>query len=275
MPELPEVLTITKDLNEHLKGSTITNIKITDKYKVFPNNAAFVNTVKGKKIKEVTHIAKNIVFELKDQFIVFHLAMTGRLLLRDRVNKTDKWIKIVFYIDNGRKESVLTFTDMRTFGKVKLYSEEGIKELKKRYGPEPIDDSAEFDVFFENVRSKRSNIKNVLLDQSKVSGLGNIYVTDTLFLAKVHPKTHTSDIDRSTAKILWDSAKKILNEGILHRGSTLPDRMYVDIFGKEGSHQDHFRVYLRDNCPDCDTKIEYIKLNSRGTYFCPSCQVLP
>jgi formamidopyrimidine-DNA glycosylase len=275
MPELPEVFTITKDLNDHLKGSTITDVRIDADYNIFPDDDTFISSTKGKKIKKVSRLAKNIVFELNDVNVVFHLAMTGRLLLRSKEDNSDKWVKVVFYMSKGSKTYILTFTDMRTFGKAQIYNKKEIQELKNKYGPEPIDNSIKLDDFYKSIKSKRSNIKNVLLDQSRVSGLGNIYVTDTLFLAKIHPKTHTDNIDMNMAKSLWEAANTILSEGIEHRGSTLPDRMYVDIFGNEGSHQKYFRVYSKDNCPECETKIEYIKLNGRGTYYCPTCQKLP
>lgn len=270
MPELPEVYTISKDLDKHVTGHVIKDVSISKGYKVFPDNNVFKSAVIDKRINKVGRIAKNIIMELEGSSIGFHLAMTGRLFLRNS-NGKDKWVKVVFHIADGNQDKELRFTDMRMFGKVKLYDQNGISLLKGKYGPEPISDDG-FEHFFNNIKKKRTNIKNFLLDQSLVSGLGNIYATDALFIAKIHPETPTQSISRNTAKRLWNAAGKILNEGISHRGSTLPDRMYVDIFGNEGSHQDYFRVYMKENCPVCGSNIEYIKLNGRGTYFCPVCQ---
>jgi formamidopyrimidine-DNA glycosylase len=122
------------------------------------------------------------------------------------------------------------------------------------------------------LRSKNTIIKTALLEQSIVAGLGNIYATDALWLAKIHPETKTQSLMPEQVQILLNSAKEILLEGIKHRGSTLPDEAYVDIFGKPGSHQNYFRIYGKTYCPDCKTKVEYKKLNGRGTYFCPKCQ---
>ena len=113
-----------------------------------------------------------------------------------------------------------------------------------------------------------------MLDQAVVSGLGNIYATDALFLSKINPKTPSSAFSLTMAETLLKNARAILLEGIAHRGSTLDDKMYVDVFGKAGTHQKYFRIYGKANCPNCKSKAEYVKINGRGTYYCPICQPL-
>jgi formamidopyrimidine-DNA glycosylase len=274
MPELPEVHTISSDLDKHLSGFKIIDVEITPKYNAVPDNKTFVKAVRGKKIKKVSRVAKNILIELdSDGYVVFHLAMTGRLLLRLNKQNEDKWVKILFTVKKGEKVRYLKFTDMRTFGKAELLDMEGVKKLINKYGPEPLNENITPEEFMKIIRSKRTNIKNALLDQQLMSGLGNIYANDTLFIARVHPETKTSDITPDLAQRLLSAAQEILQEGIKNRGSTLPDKMYMDIFGKPGKQQDNFRVYMRETCPNCSEKIEFIKLNGRGTYFCPTCQV--
>jgi formamidopyrimidine-DNA glycosylase len=151
-------------------------------------------------------------------------------------------------------------------------SSKEVSLLKEKYGPDLIIDKITPEQFLQRLKLKKTAVKNALLEQSLVAGLGNIYVTDALWLSKIHPTTRTTDLALNHAKILLKSAVDILTEGIKHRGSTLADKAYVDVFGRIGNHQNYFRIYGKTNCPACRNKIVYVKLNGRGTYFCPSCQ---
>lgn len=264
MPEFPEVYTITNDLKKNIAGFEIKNVTLNPKYNL-PN-------VRNKKITSVKQIAKNIVLELdSDEYLVFHLAMTGRILLRKDRNINDKWVKVTLEITKNDLTYYLKFTDMREFGKVKLLEKSQLSILSEKYGPTPFDNLSS-KKFLEILKSKNSNIKNVLLDQKIISGVGNIYATDALFLSKIDPKLSTKLLTQEKATKLLENLRLVLKEGIKNRGSTLPDGMYVDIFGKPGSQQKHFKIYMRNVCPVCNEKIEYFKLNGRGTYWCPKCQ---
>lgn len=275
MPELPEVQTISNDLKNTLTGYTIKDVVIANKYTVYPSKDVFLEKVKGKAIKNVHRKAKNILITLEnDTYIAIHLAMTGRVLIRNPENREDKWIKVLFIVNKEQDIKHLRFSDVRMFGKVKFIEQSELVELYEKYGPEPIQEDLTAEEFLKQVKSKRTNIKNALLDQSIISGLGNIYATDALFIAGIHPMTPTSKLTSEDGKKLFEASKNILLEGIEHRGSTLEDKMYVDVFGKEGSHQKYFRIYNKKTCPNCNHKVEVIKINGRGTYFCPSCQHL-
>jgi formamidopyrimidine-DNA glycosylase len=200
--------------------------------------------------------------------------MTGRVLIRDPKEKKDKWVKVLLQIKKDDDVKHLRFADMRMFGRAELMSPESFVKLAEKYGPEPLDAKVGPQEFLDLLQSKRSNIKNVLLDQKIISGLGNIYATDALFIAKVHPETQTEDLTPEIAKKLLNAARSILEEGIKNRGATLPDRMYVDAFGKSGKQQKYFRIYMKEICPECETKVVFKKIAGRGTYFCPECQVL-
>lgn len=275
MPEFPEVHTISQDLKKNIVGFTIKNIQISKYYKLPSNIKLDLKKLIGKEIQDVDNIAKNIVIKLdENNFLVFHLAMTGRILLREPSSKSDNWVKVVLELHKSKSIKHLRFTDMRQFGKVSVLSEKNLDALASKYGLMPLDTSVSPENLLIAIKSKRTNIKNVLLDQNIISGLGNIYATDALFLAKINPKTTTQDITLESAEKLLKSIREILNEGIKNRGSTLPDKMYVDIFGEPGSQQDHFKIYLKNICDVCNSKVEFIKINGRGTYFCPSCQPL-
>lgn len=274
MPELPEVHTITHDLKKFVRGNVISFVEIRSGYKVLPGNKKFVDAVAGNKISGIRRIAKNIVMELEEgNAVLVHLAMTGRLLLRQPGFRDDKWERVVFGLA-GEKEYELRFCDMRTFGKIELLDAEGLQMLEKKYGPEPLNENLSASDFYNALISKNTNIKNALLDQKIISGMGNIYANDALWMAKIHPETRTADLTESMAERLLDSSREILTEAIKNRGSTLGDRMYIDLLGREGSHQEHFRIYSREVCPECGFTVEFMKLNGRGTFFCPGCQQL-
>lgn len=275
MPELPEVHTISQDLNKHTVGYEITNIKISENYKIPNDVKKRLKLIIGKKITGSERIAKNIALKLSNgEYLVLHLAMTGRILLRSKKEEKDNWVKIVFELSKDDTTKYLKFCDMRQFGKVRVLNEEEIRVFSKKYGLDIVKDKIYPQTFLDTLKSKKTNIKNALMDQNIISGMGNIYVTDALFLAKINPKSSTQSLDLSNAKNLLESSIAIVNEGIKNRGSTLPDKMYVDIFGESGNHQNYFRIYGKKICPVCQSKVTFEKINGRGTYFCPTCQPL-
>lgn len=272
MPELPEVHTITTDLESILKNALITSIVITSTYSVEPSNEHFVSVVSGSKILTFERVAKNIIIKLdSNHSILIHLAMTGKLLIRKPKHLPDPHLRTLFNLVKNNKEVQLRFCDMRMFGRVKLLTNVEYTELRHKYGPEPIDENLSVADFYKALKSKKTNIKNVLLDQSIIAGLGNVYATDALWLAKIHPETNTQTITLEQATELLQASRDILNEGIKNRGISMSD--YVDAFGRKGNQQNYFRIYQQDRCFRCAAKSEFITLNGRGTYFCPLCQI--
>jgi len=275
MPELPEVTTISNQLKKELTGKVISSVSVNVGYKVHPSNEEFLKWVTRSTIEDVGRIAKVIVIIVGKsdarRYISIHLAMTGRLRFwrslpnQESPQTGDSLVEMRF--EGGTS---LVFTDVRRFGYVKLLNEGELKVLKAKYGPDPL--SVDLKSFSKNIRSRRTNIKNALLDQSLISGIGNIYANDALFMAKIHPKVSTGDLTIQQFNNLLSSIRQILYEGIEHRGSTLGDLMYTDIYGFYGEHQNYFRIYGKSFCSICKSKLEFMVLNSRGTYFCPVCQ---
>ncbi len=286
MPELPEVETISKDLNKELAGKTIKKALVAKDYKTFPEPKEFIKLLVNSKIKEVTRIAKVIVFifENKEEKLTFHLAMTGRVLLHNshndslgedafsKVSHKEKHIKVCLQFEDS---SFLTFSDVRMFGYAKIINLEESEKLEKKYGPTPFHKDLTPEKLLVILKSRKTQIKRALLEQDLISGLGNIYANDSLWLSQIHPERITHSITLEEAEKLLLAMKQILTEGIAHRGSTLDDKMYVDIYGKEGSHQNHFRAYGKAQvpCARCGTKINAIVVAQRSTFFCPKCQV--
>lgn len=277
MPELPEVETITKQLKKALEGKTILKANISYGYKTFPQENIFINTLKDCKIRTVSRVAKVIVIKLskggleEDVYLAFHLAMTGRLLYRNHMDKSDSHLRVLLEFDDGTE---LRFTDARMFGYCKVLNEKDLLTLKGRYGPTPFNTSLNGKRFLELLKGSKTVVKKALLDQEIVSGIGNIYANDSLWVSQIHPETPTALLSLEQASKLLNALKEILREGILHKGSTLDDLMYVDIYGNAGEHQKYFRVYGKTNqaCKRCKTKIKAIYITGRSTFFCPTCQ---
>jgi len=275
MPELPEVFTISQDLKKNIVGFEIRSIQFSSYYRVPDDIKKSLNKLIGKKILDVDRVAKNIVLKLsKDDYIIFHLAMTGRLLLRNCRDKNDNWVKLVLIICKGDEIKELRFCDMRQFGKVLVVNKENLNKIISKYGLSALEEKTSAEDLLYNLKSRRTNIKNALMDQKIISGLGNIYATEALFLSKINPKLPTRNFTLEMSTKLLNSIRQELKEAIKNRGATLPDKMYVDIFGKPGHQQDYFKIYLKKVCDVCGSKVEFEKINGRGTYFCPICQPL-
>jgi formamidopyrimidine-DNA glycosylase len=268
VPELPEVHTITSDLKKTVLGFNIVSLNAQAGYKI----SGEPSLVKDSEIRDIRRVAKNILVETDEYTVLIHLAMTGRVLLLDKQEKGTNWVRAVFYLQKNAINKVMVFSDMRMFGKVAVLDKSEVEKLTQKYGPEPINTDLDTKTFLEVLKQKNTIIKNALLDQSIVAGLGNIYATEALFLSGIHPETPTKDIDYQSAEKLLTAARSVLNEGIEKRGSTLPDKMYVDIFGRPGKYQESFKIYMKSKCPTCFSEVQHIKIQGRGTYFCPECQ---
>lgn len=276
MPELPEVTTITNQLKKELTGKTVVSVFVNPGYNVYPSSEGVVENVSGAKVCDVFRVAKVIVIKIKkdleEKYVAIHLAMTGRIKFLESKNVFQNISQDVSHllVMNFDNKSQIVFTDQRRFGYVKLLSGVEFEELKNKYGP----DSLEVNVteFEKKVKSKNMNIKKALLDQELISGIGNIYANEALFISRIHPETKTRNLTTQQLNTLLIAIKQILKEGIKYKGSTLNDLMYTDIYGNYGEYQKHFKIYNKNRCLLCKTRIKFMSLNGRGTYFCPSCQ---
>jgi formamidopyrimidine-DNA glycosylase len=268
MPELPEVLTIKKDLHKEIVGKEVIKVVPNAGYVLTPSKEHFKNYVVGAKVIDVTNVAKLIVIKLSSDFyIATHLNMTGRLLY----NAKDPYVKITLHFSDGSK---LNYSSVRMFGYFEVWNDEKLSEYSKKYGKEALDKSLTVEEFEEKMKKRNTYIKTNLLDQKLVSGIGNIYANDALYLSKIHPKTKSYDLSAPDYQVLLGNVRLLLNEGLEHRGSSI-DR-YTDLYGKPGTHQNHFRVYGKrkgEPCKNCKTPITFEKIQERGTFYCPTCQV--
>lgn len=289
MPELPEVETIRVGLASRLVGQIITAVEVLWPKSLSPANA--VSTIVGQTITGLDRRAKVLIIVLSgNQSLLIHLKMTGQLVLVEQsgarragghptasmaADLPDRSTRVVFTLSSGDK---LFFNDQRKFGWIQVLPSAEIDDhaLVGRLGPEPL--SADFKLAdFAGVLKRRakSPIKAVILDQSTVSGIGNIYADESLHLAKIHPAIKAGDLKPAQVKRLFEAIKVIIATGVEHGGTSFAH--YVNALGGKGDYLDHARVFNRTGqpCPVCGTPIQKIRVAGRGTHICPQCQKAP
>ena len=286
MPELPEVETVKRGLSDLVIGKTVSNVTF-DWPKGFPNSKADVDAfLIGAKITHIKRRAKVLLIELSSMHsLVIHLKMTGQLVFvgKERFGAghpndslvgqlPDKSTRVVFTFTDDSK---LFFNDQRKFGWVKLIPTVGVPNIDfmKRVGPEPL--SADFTgkVFVDRVRRRpNTTIKAVLLDQSVLAGVGNIYADESLFAARIHPATKVKNVSDAKLVLLLKELKAVLSLAIEKGGSS--DRNYVNAQGQKGSYIDFAKVFRREgkSCTRCGSIIQKTRVAGRGTHVCPRCQ---
>lgn len=273
MPEMPEVETVRRGLIDQVKGKRITDIEIRYQNLITGDVNEFVETVKNSVIEDIGRRAKFLLIHLDNGYtIISHLRMEGKYKVSSDVNAIDKHSHAIFSLDDGQ---MLIYNDVRKFGRMQLWPTDRLFENKslKKLGPEPLSDEFTFENIKPRVIKHRKDIKTVLLDQSVMSGLGNIYVDEVLWQAKIHPETPANHLTDEDIKIIIKHANDEIRLAIQSGGSTV--RSYLDANGHKGNMQDRLQVYGKEGlpCPRCQTTIEKIKVGGRGTHFCPHCQV--
>jgi len=257
LPELPEVETIVRSLAPRLRGLRIRSFQV-HAARVFREEP--VPDLAGQKIESITRHGKHILFRFQGPGVLsVHLGMTGKLLLD---GERSPYLRAEFVFDNG----TLLFDDVRQFGRFR-FGDSALPHDVAKLGPEPFEAS-----FAQRLRERRGFVKPLLLNQEFVRGLGNIYVDEALFSARIHPKARAETLSRARAQALHVQVVRILNEAIASGGSSISD--YVDADGNRGGFQQRHKVYGRtgDACTACGTAIERIVIGQRGTHFCPRCQ---
>ena len=222
----------------------------------------------GVTVAGVRRYGKGLIFDLDNGYsIAAHIKMTGQFIFQGKISK---YTRLIIEFDDKSK---LLFNDIRRFGWIKIVKTSEVKNLPffKQLGPEPFRD---FTLkYFQSIAKKNNSpIKSLLMDQSKISGLGNIYANDTLNLARINPLKKSSNLNSEEINILYKSIHNVLKKGLEFGGASQSN--YVDASGQKGNYQKHFLVYDREDekCFNCKGIIKKIRIGSRGTYFCPKCQ---
>ena len=282
MPELPEVETIMRGISPFLEGATIKRIKLNraDLRWPFPEN--FTNRLKEAKVLNLKRRSKYILIDLNTgETLLIHLGMSGKILVSDskignyfyEYSKGSDHDHVIFELNDGTK---LTYNDPRRFGAMDLAKTDELNNHKflEKLGPEPLGNNFNSDYLKTELSKKESPIKNVLLNQSVVAGLGNIYVCEALFMSGISPKKRASKISKIKCEELVQNIRAVLMSAIEAGGSSLKD--FTDIQGNSGYFQFEFYVYGREKecckIKNCGHKIKRISQSGRSSFYCPSCQ---
>lgn len=272
MPEKPEVITVTKKLEKKLLGHTITDVKVYYNSIIdYPSVEEFIKRIKNQTMNSFSTRGKWIVIELDRDYLLVHLRMEGKFFFREKDVPLEKHHHVVFTIDDNEE---LHFQDVRKFGKMKLIPKEKINDLPPftELGLEPWDKNLTPKYLKEKLLRKNLPIKTVLLDQSIITGIGNIYDDEILFLSRINPLTKAKDLTLEELSKIIDNTIITLDKAIKEGGTTI--RNYTSEEGVSGLFQNHLYVHTKvgQPCPVCETVIEKIKVGGRGTYYCPNCQ---
>ncbi len=287
MPELPEVETVRRGLAPAMEGAALAKVEVRDRRLRWPIAKDFEKRLTGQTVEGVGRRAKYLLADLSSgEVLVMHLGMSGSFRVGKDAkpgvyyherSKSTAHDHVVFHMSNG---ATVTFNDPRRFGSMKLVKRAKIEQepLLRGLGPEPLGNEFDAAMLAKACQAKKTSLKAALLDQRVVAGLGNIYVCEALYRARLSPKRQASTIaDRSgkpnaRAVALVDAIKAVLQDAIAAGGSSLRDHRRTD--GALGDFQHNFQVYDRDGepCPNCRGKIKRIVQSGRSTFYCPGCQ---
>jgi len=285
MPELPEVETVARGLRRTILGRRILSVRL-GKTDFIDDPVALEQHLPGRQIEAVERYGKFMLLRLSavatpsggipengdaaSAALLVHLGMTGQLAPRPAAQPCDKHTHVIFALDDGRE---LRYTDPRRFGRMAYLTEAPLAEELTGFGADPLEVSAE--EFSSRIRSRHARIKALLLDQSVLRGVGNIYADESLWRAKIHPARLGAELGKKQAETLRKALQKILQKAIVMRGSSISD--FLDANGEPGEYQQHHRAYGREGkrCYRCHSVIRRAIVAGRSSYFCPRCQAAP
>ena len=261
VPELPEVETVVRSLSPYITGHAILHAEVLSRRVTRASHRATAQALTGAKIENVQRRGKQIFVHLNRGVLYMHLGMTGKLLWN---GERTKYARAIFELDNG----TLIFDDVRQFGRVEFYPE--VPDFLAKTGPDALSVSSL--EFMTRLKRHTGHIKTLLLNQSFIAGVGNIYADESLFAARIHPRARANRLSQTRAKELHCQILAILESAIQHRGSSISN--YVDAEGSRGNYQSQHNVYGRtgEPCLRCGAPVRRIVLAQRGTHYCPHCQ---
>ena len=293
MPELPEVETVARDLQRSVAGATIADVEVrwerTIRHPQPPER--FVGELRGATIRRVRRRAKSVLLDLADgRVITVALRMTGALIVAPSGSPDDRYARVVFHLADGRQ---LRYRDVRKFGRIGLWEKGGeprsrrgravaerrepyrVGDVFARHGPEPLARSFSADRFAARLKGRSARLKTLLLDQSFIAGVGNIYADEALWRARLHPLRAADTLNPAEVRRLHRAMRAVLRQGIANRGASFAD--YVGADGEPGDNAERLSVYRRtgEPCLRCGRPISRVVVGQRSTHFCPRCQALP
>jgi formamidopyrimidine-DNA glycosylase len=271
VPELPEVETIKEDLRALVVGSRIERAALLDEKLVEEAPAAgFVEGLSGKAILGASRRGKHLILELEDdKRAVFQLKIGGQLLLVPPVEEPTDCVMLVLHLEGGGR---LFLRDETGYTRAQLLTAEALRSRLERLGPEPLEPGFSVEYLRRAAGDRRSQIKPLILDQRIAAGVGNIYADEALYDARIHPRRKTSSLSAAEWDALHRAVRGNLAAGVEPRGTTFS--LYRDVLGREGGHQHHLKVFLRQDepCPACGGSVVREQVGGRATFVCPACQ---
>lgn len=272
MPELPEVETVRKTLIKKVLNKKIKKVEVFyENIIAEPSVEQFKKNVINQTIIDIKRKGKWLIFELNDYYLLSHLRMEGKYNLKNINEKLEKHEHVNFIFDDN---TCLRYKDTRKFGKMYLYKKEDAYNNKplNELGLEPWDKNLNAKYLEQKYKNKKLPIKTILLDQSIITGIGNIYADEILFLCNINPLKRCCDLNKIELNSIIKNTQEILNKAIVYGGTTI--RTYESSEGVHGNFQQNLLVHNKEGemCSICNSKIVKIKVNGRGTYYCPKCQ---
>jgi len=301
MPELPEVQTVVNDLNKTIKGKTILDVLYCDNKKMFKGITfdKFKKEIKNRKIVDIKRRAKYIVLELSgEKVLIFHLKMTGHILIisnsqfpipnfgtpsafikkggwigknlsKELQDPKNQFVHLILELSGGK---IFAFSDVRKFGIARLENRDYLSHMDSKLGLDALDPKFDLNQFEKILEGSGGKIKQILMDQGKISGIGNIYGDEILFVAGVRPDRLARKLKKGEIKKIYASIRPILEKAVKHRGSSESD--FRDANGKKGDYQNHSYVYRREKvgCRNCGSEIKKIRVGQRSAHYCTKCQ---
>jgi len=272
MPEKPEVITVVKSLKPRIIGKKITDCNVYwDNIIAFPTTMEFKKNILNQKIKDISTRGKWIVLTLDKDALLIHLRMEGKFFFRKKGEEISKHEHVEFILDN---DISFRFHDVRKFGKMYLLDKKIVNDIKplSEIGKEYNDELLTKDYLYEKIHNKRLPIKTVLLDQSIIAGIGNIYDDEILFMSRISPLRKSCDVTISECDDIIKNTKIVLEKAIRLGGTTI--KSFTSSEGVHGLFQNELLVHGKKNgkCPNCGNCLSNIKVNGRGTYYCKNCQ---
>ena len=273
MPELPEVETVRRTLEYQLGHPTFSYVDIRwDKIIAYPEPMTFSQTLIKKQIRGYERIGKYLIFDLGSHELICHLRMEGKFYVEDKDAPYDRKHTHVFMgFTDGRE---LRYHDTRKFGRMYVYEKKDRMEypIFRSIGYDAFDERLNEGYLYEQLHRRRIPLKQALLDQSIIAGIGNIYANEICFACRLHPQTKTNRLRKKDCALILMHTRRILQGAVRAGGTTI--RSYTSSLGVHGRFQLKLKVHARENeeCPVCHPKIQKIKVAARGTYFCPQCQ---
>ena len=271
MPELPEVETVRRGLEKLILGKNIASLDIRYPKMIKTDLDQFQKELPGQVVKSMGRRGKYLLFYLTDKVLISHLRMEGKYFYYPDQVPERKHAHVFIHFEDG---GTLVYEDVRKFGTMELLAPELLDAyfVSNKLGPEPTEQDFDLEIFRGALKKSKKPIKSHLLDQTLVAGLGNIYVDEVLWRAKVHPASPSQSLTRAEATAIHEQTIEVLGQAVEKGGSTI--RTYTNAFGEDGTMQDFHQVYDKtgEACSRCGAIIEKIQLGGRGTHFCPKCQ---